>query len=154
MSPRAALRLEQLGFTDVSDYVPGKSDWTAAGRPRQGESARIPNAGDVVQEDVPTCHFHASLADARQAIEKDGRGFCVAVDEDGVVLGMVYREHAADDAATVEDAMRSGPTTIRANEPLGPLLERMERADVEAILVADPEGHLLGLLDGHDARQA
>lgn len=154
MSPRAALRLEHLGFTDVYDYVPGKSDWTAAGLPREGESAGIPNAGDVVHGGVPTCYFRDSLADARQAMDKDGRGFCVATDEDNVVLGMLYREDQAEEGATVENAMHPGPTTIRANEPLGPLIERMEHARVDAILVTDPEGRLLGLLDRHAAKQA
>src|SRR5215212_6557732 len=31
MSPRAARRFEQLGFTDVYDYAPGKAAWAAAG---------------------------------------------------------------------------------------------------------------------------
>jgi hypothetical protein len=29
MSPRAASRLESLGFTQVNDYVAGKADWVA-----------------------------------------------------------------------------------------------------------------------------
>jgi rhodanese-related sulfurtransferase len=31
MSPRAASRLESLGFTEVYDYIDGKLDWMAAG---------------------------------------------------------------------------------------------------------------------------
>jgi len=31
MSPRAASRLESLGFRDVYDYAAGKADWFAAG---------------------------------------------------------------------------------------------------------------------------
>jgi hypothetical protein len=34
MSPRAAWRLEGLGFERVYDYVPGESDWFASGLPR------------------------------------------------------------------------------------------------------------------------
>ncbi|MDP9404293.1 MAG: rhodanese-like domain-containing protein [Actinomycetota bacterium] len=33
MSPRAAWRLEHLGFAQVYDYVAGKVDWMAAGLP-------------------------------------------------------------------------------------------------------------------------
>ena len=33
MSPRAAWRLESLGFRNVHDYPAGKSDWMAAGLP-------------------------------------------------------------------------------------------------------------------------
>jgi len=31
MSPRAASRLESLGFRDVYDYAAGKADWFNAG---------------------------------------------------------------------------------------------------------------------------
>ena len=31
MSPRAAVRLRQLGFRRVYDYAGGKNDWLAAG---------------------------------------------------------------------------------------------------------------------------
>jgi rhodanese-related sulfurtransferase len=40
MSPRAACRLELLGFTQVYDYVAGKADWLAHGLPTEGEQAR------------------------------------------------------------------------------------------------------------------
>ncbi len=81
--------------------------------------------------------------------------FCVAVTEDNVVLGMVYRDEAQElDAKTIEQVMRPGPTTIRASEPLEPLVERMKKAGVDAILVTDPEGRLLGLLDHHEAEAA
>jgi hypothetical protein len=33
MSPRAAWRLESIGFQHVYDYVAGKADWGGAGRP-------------------------------------------------------------------------------------------------------------------------
>ena len=35
MSPRAAWRLESLGFARVYDYVAGKADWMAAGLPTE-----------------------------------------------------------------------------------------------------------------------
>ena len=156
MSPRAASRLENLGFTDVYDYVPGKSDWTAAGLPRDGHSAHVPNAGDIVHADIPTCHFLDRLGDARKRMEDEGSAFCVATDEERVVVGMLYHKDvdAEGGDATVEDGMRSGPTTIRANEPLEPLVKRMKNAGVDGILVTDPEGGLLGLLDRHEAEQA
>lgn len=155
MSPRAALRLTHLGFTQVYDYVPGKSDWVAAGLPRQGQSAQVANAGDLAQREVPTCHYTASATDALGRMRADGANFCVAVDQDNVVLGMVYRDEAQHaDAQTVEQVMRPGPTTIRASEPLEPLVARMKRADVDAVLVTNPEGQLLGLLDRHHAEAA
>lgn len=44
MSPRAACRLERLGFKKVYDFVPGKLAWLAMGWPREGTAAAVPNA--------------------------------------------------------------------------------------------------------------
>jgi hypothetical protein len=55
MSPRAAVRLETLGFTQVFDYAAGKADWTSTGLPTEGTLADQPRAGDIAQRDVPTC---------------------------------------------------------------------------------------------------
>ena len=41
MSPRAEWR---LGFTKAYDYVTGKTDWFAAGLPREGKLVSIPRA--------------------------------------------------------------------------------------------------------------
>src|SRR5207249_889428 len=38
MSPRAAWRLESLGFTEVYEYSAGKSDWGAYGLPLEGKA--------------------------------------------------------------------------------------------------------------------
>src|SRR5689334_6170303 len=35
LSPRAAARLESLGFADVYDYAAGKADWIAMGLPTE-----------------------------------------------------------------------------------------------------------------------
>ncbi len=47
MSPRAAWRLESLGFTKVFDYVAGKADWSASGLPMEGKLANYCRAGSV-----------------------------------------------------------------------------------------------------------
>jgi rhodanese-related sulfurtransferase len=155
MSPRAARRLTHLGFAHVYDYVPGKTDWMAAGLPREGQSAHTPSPADIAQRTVPTCHFTSPATEAYERIRAEGQGFCVAVDDDSVVVGMVYPGEQEDAGGkSVEQVMRPGPTTIRANEPLQPLIDRMEKARVDAILVTDAEGRLLGLLDRHQAAAA
>jgi 3-mercaptopyruvate sulfurtransferase SseA len=55
MSPRAAWRLEGLGFERVYDYVPGKADWSASGLPTEGTLASVPDIGDAARRDAPTC---------------------------------------------------------------------------------------------------
>jgi hypothetical protein len=54
MSPRAACRLELLGFTQVHGYVAGKADWLATGLPTEGEQAQVPRAKDVLRRDAVT----------------------------------------------------------------------------------------------------
>ena len=50
MSPRAAWRLESLGFGEVYDYVDGKVDWMAAGLATEGTASRHPRAGDLARK--------------------------------------------------------------------------------------------------------
>jgi CBS domain-containing protein len=151
MSPRAACRLEQLGFTDVYDYVPGKADWLAAGLPREGESAAVPFAGDIASPVVSTCDYRQQVDTAVGQLAATGQGSCAVVSDDNLVLGMLYVEEVRPGAGTVADAMRPGPTTVRASEPVEPLVERMRKAGVDGILVTDPEGRLIGLMDRRHA---
>jgi hypothetical protein len=55
MSPRAAWRLEGLGFEEVYDYTAGKADWFASGLPKEGTLASVPTIGGAARQDVPTC---------------------------------------------------------------------------------------------------
>jgi len=57
MSPRAACRLETLGFEQVFDYVEGKADWLARGLPAEGEQADEGRAGHLARRDVATCRL-------------------------------------------------------------------------------------------------
>ena len=144
MSPRAAWRLERLGFARVYDYVPGKMDWLSFGRAHEG-SAQL--AGDKVRSDMPTCSVESRLGDVRARLKEEGAAFCVAVGADGVVAGIV--QGSALDASpglTIEEAMEFGVTTVRPSEELGPLRERMGSSGVEGILVTSSDGCFLGLL--------
>ncbi|OAH14542.1 CBS domain-containing protein [Streptomyces jeddahensis] len=155
MSPRAAARLEQLGFQQVYDYVPGKADWLAAGLPAEGRTAQALSAGDVAQREVLTCAADQPVDDVLARMRDTGHSVCVVVDDQRVVTGLLRRRDAeAHAGSTAEQALRSGPATVRAHEPLGPLLQRMERARVHTVLVTDPEGRLLGLVDRTSGEQA
>jgi hypothetical protein len=69
MSPRAACRLETLGFGAVYDYVAGKADWLAHGLPREGELAAEARALDIAAHDVITCPLDARVDDVRAQVE-------------------------------------------------------------------------------------
>lgn len=152
MSPRAAARLRQLGFDDVYDYGPGKSDWLAAGLPREGTSLDEELAGDVAARDVPTCRVDERAAGVAARIGDSPYRLAVVVAEEGVVVGLL-REGALDDAGSVAEAMEPGPSTVRALEPVDELRERMARNELASVLVTTPEGALIGLVQASPASQ-
>ena len=144
MAPRAACRLEALGFSDVMIYRGGKSDWSAAGLPTERAAVEL-RAGDVMHA-APTCSPSDPLADVHEE--------SVVVDEGGVIVGRVKAGQLdRDSALRVEEVMTPGSTTVRADEPLQALVERMAKGDVPSILVSDPEGVLLGQLERADAER-
>ncbi|MBW3578563.1 MAG: CBS domain-containing protein [Actinobacteria bacterium] len=153
MSPRAAWRLDSLGY-DAYDYVAGKADWLAFGLASEGAATL---AARALTTDVPTCGFRDRLGDVRNILEESRFGMLVALNAEGIVMGRLdarTAENADDDETTVEQLMREGPTTVRPSEELGPLAERMRRADVDAVLVTSSDGRLLGLLERHQAEEA
>ena len=50
--------------------------------------------------------------------------------------------------------MEPGPSTIRANSQLEPLLERMRSRSLTSLPVTDPEGRLLGVVRRDDIEAA
>src|SRR5437667_3247329 len=91
MSPRAAARLESLGFTKVYDYVAGKADWGSAGLPLEGEDPSEHRAGAHVRTDVPTCRLGERLAKVRMRVEQTDWDTCLVIDDRRVVLGRLGR---------------------------------------------------------------
>ncbi|HEY7034151.1 MAG TPA: CBS domain-containing protein [Thermomicrobiales bacterium] len=60
---------------------------------------------------------------------------------------------AASPETTVEAVMRVGPVTVRPDEDLAELVERLRAAHVASVLVTTSEGRLAGLLRWNDAEQ-
>ena len=57
----------------------------------------------------------------------------------------------ADSDALVEEVMESGPTTVRSDDPLEPLVARLLARDVPQVIVTTSDGVLVGLLDRVEA---
>ena len=155
MSPRAAWRLEGLGFSEAYDYAPSKVDWFAAGLPMEGQLAGVPTVGDVTRGEVPTCAPGEKVGEVHERIRGTGWDRCVVVNEERIVLGLLReKELAADPAATAEEAMRNGPATFRPDEPVEKVAKRMRDRGASAVLVTTPDGRLVGLLYRDDAEHA
>lgn len=155
MSPRAAARLESLGFRDVYDYVAGKVDWLAAAMPTEGKIAQAPTAGSLARRDVPTCRLVEHVGDVRTKVRESGVDLCVVVNSDRVVLGVLReRELASPDDTRAEDAMRAGPSTFRPHVPIADMASYMSKHDLASAPVTTADGRLLGVLFRSDAEDA
>ena len=155
MSPRAAWRLETLGFTAVYHYVPGEADWFAFGLPMEGAQAALPRVGKLARQDVPRCSLSERIGDVSNRVRAAGWDICVVVNEEQVVLGLLReRQLAADPSATAEQVMRSGPATYRPDALAADSVERMEKRGVGGVLVTRSDGRLIGWLRREDAARA
>ena len=154
MSPRAAWRLEDLGFEKVYDYVPGKADWFASGLPKEGRLASLPTIGDAARRDVPTCAPAEKVESAWDRVRAAGWDAYVVVNKERVVLGLLREKELSSDAwASVERVMRSGPTTFRPDVPVGKMAKRMRERGARTVLVTTSDGRLVGLLYRDDAER-
>jgi len=154
MSPRAAARLETLGFTKVYDYVGGERDRLAASLPNAGRFAGVPTAGHVLRNDDMVCHLGERLGDVADRVRALGRGACIVVNGHHVVLGRVRgRALEGDPDATMEAVMRPGPSTVRPDTPLETVIKILREGNVNSTLVTDLEGRLIGTLYLEDAER-
>lgn len=152
MAPRAAARLELLGFANVHEYKAGKLDWMAAGLPVEGENSKHPRAGDVARKDVPTCSVDERLGDVADRASAAAWDAAVAVGKDRTVLGLLRAAELAKDAdLRVEEAMRPGPSTFRPYVTIKEMADYMVEHDLASSPVTTSYGVLIGLLLRSDA---
>lgn len=154
MSPRAAWRLESLGFGEVYDYVAGKLDWMAAGLPTEGTNAMHPRAGEVSRKDVPTAQLDERLGDVRQRVRAMGWDAAVVTNAERVVFGFLRaKELEKDPDLRIEEAMRPGPSTFRPYVSIKEMAENMTKHKLESSPITTSDGRLVGLLLQKDAVQ-
>jgi Mg/Co/Ni transporter MgtE len=152
MAPRAAARLETMGFREVYEYKAGKVDWMAAGLPTEGTNAAHPRAGDVARKDVPVCGLGERLGDVRDRVRAAGWDAAVVVDADRVVLGLLrYKELGKEADLLIEQAMRPGPSTFRPYVAIKQMADVMVEHNLENSPVTTSDGRLIGLLMRADA---
>jgi|SRR5215217_6572564 len=148
MSPRAACRLETLGFEQVFDYVPGKVDWLARGLPTEGDKADQPRVCALARDDVVTCSLDTPVDGMAEKIDASPYGFALVVASDGKLLGRLRRSNLAgvDSQTPAEELMTPGPSTVRADLTVDELRKRLDDRDLKTALVSTPEGKLIGVV--------
>ena len=155
MSPRAASRLEGLGFTQVYDYVAGKADWGSFGLPLEGRRPSSTRVGAHARIDVPACGPQDRMPEVRERVRAAGWETCFVTNEQGVVLGRLGRTAlGGDDDGSVEEAMTLGPSTVRPSLELDTAVERMRAQNLTTLPVTRSDGVLIGVLRREDAEHA
>jgi CBS domain-containing protein len=141
LSPRAAWRLEHLGFDRSVDYAGGKMDWLSFDLPWEGSAHLV---GSELDRDAPTCTLGEKVSEVRARLSP--HGFCVVLFDSNVVAGSLGEDALrANGDQLVEAAMNSGPPTVRLTEEVEALDERMRRKGVAQIIATRPDGRLVGV---------
>jgi CBS domain-containing protein len=154
MSPRAACRLDALGFEQVYDYTLGVADWKAAGEPIEGPSVNVQVVADATRPDIPTANLQERLGTVRDRTVAAGWDEALVVDCDGVVVGRLRGDIWDQDRnSRLVEVMEPGPTTVRPNGALAPLVKRMEERGTKLVTVTTPQGVLIGVFVLQDAQR-
>ncbi len=136
------------------DYTAGIADWKAAGLATEGSSTGAQHIADATRGDVPTCTPEETMGAVSARTRSAEWDECVVVDCDDLVVGRLRtRAWDADDGATVEQTMESGPTTVRPDQLLEPLVGRMRERGTQLVLVTTPQGELIGAVIREEAEQ-
>ena len=143
MSPRAAWRLESLGFTEVYDYVAGKLDWLASGGDVVRPEGAPPTAAQLARRDVPTCSLEDDVETVAARVAGTDWSICAVVNAEGVLLGLLGRS-GLQGSGRAEERMREGPSTIRPDEAADAVAARMAKHDLTVQLVTTSDGRLVG----------
>jgi rhodanese-related sulfurtransferase/CBS domain-containing protein len=146
LSPRAAARLTQLGFTSVHDFVAGRAAWTSDGRPTEGTIGDRDRILPMVRADVPSCAPDVTVGDARKSIGE--WELCVVIDADDIVLGIVRADAlpGQPDDLVLDALLVPGPGTVRPDARVRGMAEQLRDDHLEHVLVTTFSGRLLGLL--------
>jgi CBS domain-containing protein len=155
MSPRAAWRLESLGFQEVYDYAVGKLDWLAAGLPTEGTNAKKPRAGTLARKDVPTAALDERLGAVRERAHSHGWDVAVVVNAERIVFGLLRaKELGGDGDRLISDAMRPGPSTYRPYVLAEEMAKTMVDHKLESSPITTSDGKLVGVILQKDVVEA
>jgi arabinose-5-phosphate isomerase len=109
-------------------------------------------------DDVPTVGPLTGVSDAILAMSRGGLGLVAVVSDGGQVLGIftdgdlrrAFEKRVDLQAARIDSVMHANPRTIGPDRLAVEAVEMMERYRINALLVADADGCLLGALNMHD----
>jgi hypothetical protein len=131
----------------VYDYVNGKAEWFGWGFAGEGARSGDRRAGSFAHDDVATCGLREAIGDVRPRVEESPYGFGLVLSATGVLLGRLRRGVLeGDPAATAEDVMEAGPSTVRPDADPVELGETLRSKELRTALVSTPDGRLVGVV--------
>lgn len=120
----------------------------------------LTHVSDVMRpaDKVPMVPTNTGITEAIIAMSRGGLGLVAITDPVGKVLGIftdgdlrrAFEKRIDLQAGEIASVMHPTPHTIGADQLAVEAVEMMERLRINALLVADANGHLLGALNMHD----
>jgi CBS domain-containing protein len=141
------LRLEEIGFTRVYDYVAGKADWGRSDFRSKGRPT-VARASEV--SPTPTCRPDEFVSAVAQRVADEWQ-ICVVTNEKRIVMGILGRRALRSCLpGPAEEAMSAGPSTLRPSARLDAVALRMRERNLTRIVVTCSDGVLTGVLRRED----
>ena len=119
---------------------------------------------DVMRKDeaVPSVHASASLKDGLLEMSRKGMGMTAIVDDANRPIGIftdgdlrrAFESGVDVNTTGIRDVMRANPQLITPDRLAVDVVSLMEQRKINALLVVDPEGILLGALNMRDLLMA
>jgi arabinose-5-phosphate isomerase len=111
---------------------------------------------------IPRVAAAASLSEALMEMSRKGMGMTAVIDESDKPVGIftdgdlrrIFEQGADFRSVTIADAMHHHPQTIAPNRLAAEAVELMEGRKINALLVVDEAGCLVGALNMHDLLRA
>ncbi len=110
------------------------------------------------EAEIPSVSIEASLRQGLLEMSGKGLGLTAIVDADQQPIGIftdgdlrrAFEKNVNVATASIQDVMRRNPTTIHQNQLAIEAVEIMEQRKINALLVIDDAGKLVGALNMHD----
>ncbi|MBW3613845.1 MAG: hypothetical protein KY439_00855 [Actinobacteria bacterium] len=154
MSPRAAWRLESLGFNEVYDYVGSKMDWIGEGLAFEGALVDRPRLSTLADPAVPTCTLDESVSHVRERLG-DWALSLVVTGPNRVVIGLVRGDAVRGDGGrAVAEVMQEGPSTYRPHVTAQEMSPKLKNSSARWVVVTTLSGHLVGVVQPEEIHRA
>lgn len=148
------LELREFTAEDFARSHPGGS----LGRKLLTRVKDIMRTGDA----LPTVPENAMLTEALDVMTQKGLGFAAIINQTKLPIGIftdgdlrrAFVNNIPPNSTTIQQVMRASPRTIQAEQMAVEAVEMMEKHKINALIVVDTEGKLVGALNMHDLLKA